>query len=98
MGIRNGFEEFFCLCSNLSKDKIISALRSSLKMIVENYIFWSEIRSGFREPGGGGHTLTKDSKEHPLGDLRRGCPFEIIKLLIEYMGRGTLCRGLTFKT
>ena len=25
MRIRNGFEEFFCLCSNLSNDYIISA-------------------------------------------------------------------------
>ena len=77
----------------------ISALRPSLKTGVENYIFWSEIRSGFREPGGGGHTLTKDSKEYPQGEYRRRrCPFEIIKLLIEYMGRSTLCHGLTFKT
>ena len=67
MGIRNGFEEFFCLCSYSSKDNIISALRSSLKMVVENDIFWSEIRSGFREPGG--HTLTKDSKEYPLWNI-----------------------------
>ena len=58
-------------------------------MIVENYIFWSEIRSGFREPGG--HTLTKDSKEYPQREYRRcRCPFEITKLLIEHMGRGTL--------
>ena len=97
MGIRNGFEEFFCLCSNPSKDNITSALRSSLKTVVENYIFWSEIRSGFREPEG--HTLTYDSKEYPQGEYRRRrCPFEIIKLLIEYMGRGTLCHGLTLKT
>ena len=47
--------KFFCFCSNLSKDNIISALRPSLKMIVENYIFWSEIRSGFREPGAHPH-------------------------------------------
>ena len=57
---------------------------------MENDIFWSEIR--------GGHTLTKDSKEYPQGEYeRRRCPFEIIKLLIKYMGRGTLCHGLTFK-
>ena len=42
---------FFCLCSNSSKDNLISALRPNLKTGVENYIFWSEIRSGFREPG-----------------------------------------------
>ena len=52
MRIRNGFEEFFCLRSNLSNDKIISAHRPGLKTGVENYIFWSEIVSGFGEPGG----------------------------------------------
>ena len=31
MRIRNGFEELFCLCSNLSNDNIISALRPGLK-------------------------------------------------------------------
>ena len=91
-----GARKIFCFCSNLSKDKIISVLRPSLKTVVENYIFWSEIRSGFREPGA---HLTKDSKEYPQGEYRRRrFPFEIIKLLIEYMGRGTLCHGLTFKT
>ena len=85
-----GLKNFFSLCSNPSEDNIISALRPSLKTGVENYIFWSEIRSGFREPGGG-HTLTKDSKEYPQGEYRRRrCPFEITKLLIEHMGRGTL--------
>ena len=92
-GRERGFWErgkFFCFCSNLSKDNIISALRPSLKTVVENYIFWSEIRSGFREPGGG-HTLTKDSKEYPQGEYRRRrCPFEIIKLLIEHMDSGKL--------
>ena len=44
---------FFCLCSNLeSNDNMISALRPGLKTGVENYIFWSEIGSGFGEPGG----------------------------------------------
>ena len=52
MRIRNGFEEFFCLRFNLSNDKIISAHRPGLKTGVENYIFWSEIGSGFGEPGG----------------------------------------------
>ena len=52
MRIRNGFEEFFCLRSNLSNDKIISAHRPGLKTSVENYIFWSEIGSGFGEQGG----------------------------------------------
>ena len=85
-----GLKNFFSLCSNPSEDNIISALRPSLKTGVENYILWSEIRSGFREPGGG-HTLTKDSKEYPQGEYRRRrCPFEITKLLIEHMGRGTL--------
>ena len=52
MRIRNGFEEFFCLRSNLNNDKIISAHRPGLKTGVENYIFWSERGSGFGEPGG----------------------------------------------
>ena len=39
--------EFFCLCSNLSNDDIISALRPGLKSGVENNSFWSEIGSGF---------------------------------------------------
>ena len=46
-GREGGFWErgkFFCFCSNLSKDNIISALRPSLKTVVENYIFWSETR------------------------------------------------------
>ena len=42
----------FFLRSNLSNDKIISAHRPGLKTGVENYIFWSEIVSGFGEPGG----------------------------------------------
>ena len=52
MRIRNGFEEFFCLRSNLSNDDIISALRPGVKTGVENYIFGSEIGSGFGEPWG----------------------------------------------
>ena len=63
MQIRNGIEEFFCLRANLSNDNIISAWkarsengygfsRSCLKTGGENYIFWSEIESGFGEPGG----------------------------------------------
>ena len=47
MRILNGFEEFFCLPSNLSSDDIISAFseigygfwRSGLKTSVENGIF-----------------------------------------------------------
>ena len=69
MGIRKGFEEFFCLCSvNPSKDNIISALRPSLKTVVENYIFWSEIRSGFREPGGGTPSL-RIPRSIPRGNI-----------------------------
>ena len=52
MRIRNEFEEFFCFRSNLSNDNIISANRPGLKTDVENYIFWSERGSGFRELGG----------------------------------------------
>ena len=52
MRIRNGFQELFCLLPNLSNDNIISALRPGLKTGVGNYIFWSEIWSGFGEPGG----------------------------------------------
>ena len=53
MRIRNGFEEFFCLHSNLSNDNVISAKRPGLKTDVENYIFGSEIGSGFEEPDPG---------------------------------------------
>ena len=63
MGIRNAFEEFFCLRSNLSNDDVIFCLKdrsengygfykSCLKTDVENDICWSEIGSGFGEPGG----------------------------------------------
>ena len=63
MPIRNGFDEFVCLRSNLSNDNIISALRPGLKTgmdfrflvskrVRKIYIFWSEMRSGFGEPGG----------------------------------------------
>ena len=63
MQIRNGIEEFFCLGASLSNDNKISAWkarsengygfsRSCLKTGGENYIFWSEIGSGFEEPGG----------------------------------------------
>ena len=38
-------------------------LRSSLKTGVENYIVWSEIGSGFEEPGG--TPPTKNSQEYP---------------------------------
>ena len=47
-----GLKNFFCLRSNLSNDDIISAWRPDLKTVVENDIFWSEIKSGFGEPGG----------------------------------------------
>ena len=49
MRIRNGFEEFFCLHSNLSKRVWILEVWSETD--VENYIFRSEIGSGFEEPG-----------------------------------------------
>ena len=42
MRIQNGFEEFFCLCTNHSNDDIISA-GLGMKTGVENYIFWCEI-------------------------------------------------------
>ena len=48
MGIRNAFEEFFCLRSNLSNDDIPSSF--GLKTGVENDIFGSEVGSGFGEP------------------------------------------------
>ena len=41
----------FRWCSNQSNDDIISQ-RPGLKMGVNNDIFWSEIVSGFGEPGG----------------------------------------------
>ena len=43
MQIPNGFDEFFCLRSNLSNDNIISAQRPGLKTGVEDNIFWSEM-------------------------------------------------------
>ena len=39
---------FFCACSNLSNDEIISQ-RPGLKTGVKNDNFWSEIGSGFGE-------------------------------------------------
>ena len=49
---------FFCACSNLSNDEIISQ-RPDLKTGVKNDIYWSETGSGFGEPGG--------TQECPLG-------------------------------
>ena len=43
---------FFVCALRESNDNMISALRPGLKTGVENYIFWSEIGSGFGEPGG----------------------------------------------
>ena len=51
MRIPNRFESFLCLHPNLCNDNIISAQRPGLKMGVDNYFFWSEIRSGFEEQG-----------------------------------------------
>ena len=39
MQIRNGFEEFFSLRSNLSNDNVISAERLGLKTGIENNTF-----------------------------------------------------------
>ena len=39
MRIRNGFDDFFCLRSNLSNDNINCAIRPGLKTGVENNIF-----------------------------------------------------------
>ena len=63
MRIRNAFEYFFCLRSNLSnfvtqflpegqEENRNGFQRSCLKKGLENYMFWSEIGSGFGEPGG----------------------------------------------
>ena len=52
------FKNFFCACSNLSNDEIISQ-RPDLKTGVKNDIYWSETGSGFGEPGG--------TQECPLG-------------------------------
>ena len=63
MRIGNGFEFFFCFCSNLSDENIISAKGQAWKQLwilevcSENgcgklHYFWSEIGSGFAEPGG----------------------------------------------
>ena len=46
------FDEFVCLRSNpVRNDNINSAERPGLKTGAENWIFWSEIGSGFGEPG-----------------------------------------------
>ena len=42
----------FCCCSNLSNNNGIIFQRPGLKTGVKNDIFWSEIGSGFGEPGG----------------------------------------------
>ena len=47
--IRNEFEKFFCLRSNLSNENLIYALRPGLKTGMDYYIFWSETESGFGE-------------------------------------------------
>ena len=64
MRIPNAFEEIFCLRSDLSNHHIISAKRPGLKtgMDLRGLVwsengcrkrhFWSEIGSGFGEPGG----------------------------------------------
>ena len=49
-----GFTNLFGWCSNLSNDDIIIK-RPGLKTGVKNVIFWSEIGSGFGEPGGTPH-------------------------------------------
>ena len=57
------FKKCFCWRSNRSIDDIIP-WRTGLKTGVKNFIFWSEIGSGFREPA---HTLTMNSQAgvHP---------------------------------
>ena len=68
----------FCLRSNLSNDNISSAERPGLKTGsgfqwcglktgVENDIFWSEIGSGFGEPGG--TPPIKISQEYPRAQI-----------------------------
>ena len=63
MQIRNGFEEFFCLRSNLSNDNKVSAERPGLKTgmdfgglvwkrVWKITFFLSDIEAGFGEPGG----------------------------------------------
>ena len=60
--------------SALSNDNTISAYRPGLKTGVKNYIFWSEIGSGFEEPGGTlpQFTPTKNSQEYPPGPDTHG--------------------------
>ena len=86
MRIRNGFEEFFCLRSNLSNDNIISALRTGLKTGLENYIFWSEMGSGFKEPEGTPPPRVPRGTSPPRGGIT--CFF-----LTLFVGRGRLKRG-----
>ena len=63
MQIRNGFEEFFCLRSNLSNDNKVSGQRPGLKTgmdfgdlvwkrVWKITFFLSDIEAGFGEPGG----------------------------------------------
>ena len=75
MRIRNGFDKFVCLRSNLSNDNIISALRPGLKTGVENYIFWGLNWLGFEEPGG-------TSPPMILRNTPRGTPFPLQTLTL----------------
>ena len=50
MDLKNFFKHNFCLKAR--SENGYGFLRSGLQTGVENYIFWSEIESGFGEPGG----------------------------------------------
>ena len=61
------FDEFVCLRSNpVRNDNINSAERPGLKTGAENWIFWSEIGSGFGESAG--TPPTKNCQEYPPGN------------------------------
>ena len=65
-GIRNRFDEFFCLHSNLSNNNIISAKRPGLKTGLENFIVCSEIGSGLENRAAHPHQEFRGVPPPPL--------------------------------
>ena len=88
MRIRNAFEEFVCLRSNLSNDNIMSAYRPGLKTSMDLRVlvwqrvwkitFFGLIGSGFEEPGntpppGIPRSTPRAFENHILCLFRLGC-------------------------
>ena len=65
MRIRNLSFQLECTKSKVMKKKKFLPSRPSLKTGVGNDIVWSEIESGFGEPGA--PSTTKNSRKYPLG-------------------------------